>query len=94
MNDILIAYFSKSGRTKKIAEFIASEINAPLHEIITAKKYPKTYIMTILEARKEFKRNDKPAKIRELCKNSQVFDGIKANSLDKSKISEWLKDII
>ena len=153
MNDILIAYFSKSGRTKKIAEFIASEINAPLHEIITAKKYPKTYIMTILEARKEFKRNDKPTitteienfdsynkillgfpiwwftcpqviisflekydfsgkkifpfctsggsncekateKIRELCKNSQVFDGIKANSLDKSKISEWLKDII
>ena len=152
MNDILIAYFSKSGRTKKIAELIASEINAPLHEIITEKKYPKTYIMTILEARKEFKNNEKPAltseiknfdaynkillgfpiwwftcpqaiisflekynfsgkkiypfctsggsncekaaaKIRELCKDSQVFDGIKANSLDKSKISEWLKDL-
>ena len=61
MTSSLVAVFSKSGRTKAIAEFLSQEINAPLHEIITAKKYPSTYVMTILESRKEFKNNDKPA---------------------------------
>ena len=151
MNDTIIIYFSKSGRTKKIAEQISHEINAPLHEITTEKIYPKNYLMTILAARKEFKHNEKPAltsepianfdsynkillgfpiwwftcpqaiisflekynfsgkkiypfctsggsncekataKIRELCKESQVIDGIKANNLDSAKISDWLK---
>ena len=61
MASSLVAVFSKSGHTKAIAEYISQEINAPLHEIITAKKYPSTYVMTILESRKEFKNNDKPA---------------------------------
>ena len=65
MTSSLVAVFSKSGRTKAIAEFLSQEINAPLHEIITAKKYPSTYVMTILESRKEFKNNDKPALTRE-----------------------------
>lgn len=152
MHNTLVIYFSKSGRTKKIAETIAQELAAPTHEILTEKKYPGSYIMTILESRKEFKRNEKPAlidapienfasfdrivigfpvwfftcpmsvvsfiekydfsgkeifpfctsggsncdkataKIRELCPNANVHDGIKANTIDKSKISEWLKD--
>ena len=61
MHKTIIAFFSKSGRTKAVAEKISQEINAPLHEIITEKKYPSTYIMTILESRKEFKRNEKPS---------------------------------
>ena len=65
MASSLVAVFSKSGHTKAIAEYISREINAPLHEIITAKKYPSTYIMTILESRKEFKANDKPALVSE-----------------------------
>ena len=152
MPKTLTVYFSKSGHTKSIAETIAREISSPLHEIITVKKYPSTYIMTILESRKEFKRNDKPAlaspkienfasydriilgfpvwfftcpmavvswleqydfsgkdiypfctsggsscakataKIRELCPGATVHDGIKANSIDSSRIHEWLKD--
>ena len=60
MPKTLVAFFSKSGHTKAIAETIASEISSPLHEITTAKKYPSTYIMTILESRKEFKHNEKP----------------------------------
>ena len=150
MHKYLVVCFSKSGRTKKIAEYISQELNAPLHEIITDKKYPGNYLMTILESRKEFKNNEKPAltsrpvenladydrviigfpvwfftcpmavvsfleqndltgkeiypfctsggsncdkataKIRELCPNSGVHDGIKANSMDKSRLSEWL----
>ena len=61
MPKTLIIYFSKSGHTKAIAETIARETSSTLHEITTAKKYPSTYIMTILESRKEFKRNEKPA---------------------------------
>ena len=152
MHKYITACFSKSGRTKKIAEYISQELNAPLHEITTEKTYPKSYVMTILEARKEFKKDERPAltsrpienladydriiigfpvwfwtcpmavvsfleqndltgkdiypfctsggsncdkaaaKIREICKGSNVHDGIKANSMDKSKLSEWLKD--
>ena len=58
MTNTLIACFSKSGHTKAIAEYISQELHAPLHEIITEKKYPRTYFMTILESRKEFKRNE------------------------------------
>ncbi len=53
MSDTLIVYFSKSGNTKTIAEEIAKVTNAPLHEILTEKTYPKNYVMTILESRKE-----------------------------------------
>lgn len=76
MSDTLIAYFSKSGRTKKFAEFISKEINAPTHEIITEKKYPKTYFMTILESRKEFKNNEKPALISEPVENFANYQRI------------------
>ena len=65
MASSLVAVFSKSGHTKAVAEYISQEINSPLHEIITAKKYPSTYIMTILESRKEFKSNERPALISE-----------------------------
>ena len=39
MANTLIVYFSKSGRTKSIAQQIAQEVNAPLHEITTQKTY-------------------------------------------------------
>lgn len=60
MPKTLIVYFSKSGHTKAIAETIARETSSTLYEITTAKKYPSTYLMTILESRKEFKHNEKP----------------------------------
>ena len=69
MSDTLIACFSKSGHTKSIAEFISHEINAPIHDIITEKKYPRTYVMTILESRKEFKNSEYPALVSEPVPN-------------------------
>ncbi len=153
MSNTLVVYFSKSGKTKKAAEYIAGEINAGTHEIKTEKVYPKSYVMTIAESIKEFKKNERlvltderiadfseyqniligfpiwcftcpmaivsfleqydfagkkiypfctsggsscdkaTAKIRELCRGADVHDGIKANKLDKSSISEWLKDL-
>lgn len=151
MSNILTVYFSKSGHTKKIAEQIAKETSSTLHEITTEKKYPANYLMTILESRREFKKNEKlvltsepirnfdsyekiiigfpiwfwtcpmaivsfleqynfdgkeifpfctsggsgcskaTEKIREICKGAKVHDGIKANTIDSTKISEWLK---
>ena len=75
----LTAYFSKSGRTKKIAEQIADEIHADTYEITTEKKYPSTYIMTILESRKEFKKDEHPKlsspKIQDFAKYDKIILG-------------------
>lgn len=151
MASSLVAVFSKSGHTKSFAEFIAHEINVPVHEIITEKKYPSTYVMTILESRKEFKHSEYPAlvsepvpnfadyqriilgfpvwfftcpmavaswlklydftgkeiypfctsggssctkataKIRELCPDANVHDGIRITKIDSALVSDWLK---
>ena len=76
MTNTLVACFSKSGHTKSFAEFIAHEINAPVHEIITEKKYPSTYVMTILESRKEFKHSEYPALVSEPVPNFADYQRI------------------
>ena len=76
MASSLVAVFSKSGHTKSIAEFIAHEINAPVYEIITEKKYPSTYVMTILESRKEFKHSEYPALVSEPVPNFADYQRI------------------
>ena len=76
MINTLTVYFSKSGRTKSIAEFIAKQTASQIHEIITEKKYPRTYFMTILESRKEFKHNDKPSLISEPIQNFSDYQRI------------------
>ena len=76
MDNTIVIYFSKSGRTKAIAEQIAKEIHAPLHEIVTQKKYPRNYLMTILESRKEFKHDEKPALIDSPVENFDSYKNI------------------
>ena len=76
MNDTLIAYFSKTGRTLKSAEFIASEINADIHRITTEKTYPRNYFMTILEARKEFKKDERLTLTDERVANFDSYKNI------------------
>ena len=76
MTNTLIAYFSKSGRTKAIAESISQELHAPLHEIITEKKYPANYFMTILESRKEFKTTETLVLISEPIPNFGEYQRI------------------
>ncbi len=39
MTDRLVAYFSASGQTKKVAELIADTISADIHEITPKEKY-------------------------------------------------------
>ncbi len=76
MSDTLIVYFSKSGNTKTIAEEIAKVTNAPLHEILTEKTYPKNYVMTILESRKEFKKDERPVLVDSPIENFDAYSRI------------------
>ena len=76
MSDTLIVYFSKSGHTKTIAEEIAKVTNAPLHEILTEKTYPKNYVMTILESRKEFKKDERPVLVDSPIENFDAYSRI------------------
>lgn len=76
MAGTLIACFSKSGHTKKIADIISQTTNAPVHEIKTEKKYPGNYLMTILESRKEFKKEERPALTSEPVKDFDSYDRI------------------
>ena len=76
MTSSLVAVFSKSGHTKSFADFIAKEINAPIHEIITEKKYPSSYLMTILESRKEFKHSEYPELVSEPVPNFADYQRI------------------
>lgn len=76
MPKTLIVCFSKSGHTKRIAEFISQTINAPIHEITTEKKYPKSYFMTILESRREFKKDERPALTSEPVENFSSYQRI------------------
>ena len=57
----LVAYFSRTGRTRTVAEQIAAEVGGTLHEIRTEKTYPKNYFAAILAARKEFASQERPA---------------------------------
>lgn len=56
----LVAYFSKSGKTKVLADKIAEAIGADIFEIKTVKEYPQNYFKTINEARKEFAAKEYP----------------------------------
>ena len=57
----LIVYFSKSGRTRRAAEEIASLLEgADLFEIKVDKTYPPSYFKTLFEGRREFKSGERP----------------------------------
>ena len=61
MNEnILVAYFSWSGKTKLAAEQIAKTAGCMLFEIDTAKKYPEQYQLCIEEAKAELAQNARP----------------------------------
>lgn len=58
--EILVAYFSHSGNTKKIAEEIQSKTDADLFEIKTANAYSDDYNTVLDEAKAELNDNARP----------------------------------
>jgi flavodoxin len=58
---ILIACFSRSGNTRKIANLIQQEVGGTLHEIQVAVPYPASYNAVVEQAKKEIQAGYKPA---------------------------------
>lgn len=58
---ILIAYYSKTGNTKRVAEEIAKMTGGTLHRIVPQKTYPDSYFATVAVAKWESLKGEKPA---------------------------------
>ncbi len=58
---ILIAYYSKTGYTKRAAEEIAKMTGGTLHRIVPQKTYPDSYFATVAVAKWESLKGEKPA---------------------------------
>ncbi len=58
---ILIAYYSKTGNTKRAAEEIAKMTGGTLHRIVPQKTYPDSYFATVAVAKWESLKGEKPA---------------------------------
>lgn len=74
----LVAYFSWSGNTAKVARFIADGAGADLFEIKTSKPYTKDYNAVLDVAKAELNSNARPALAKHLNNMAQydtVFVG-------------------
>ena len=57
---ILIAYYSHSGNTEKIARIISQKTNGTLYKIEPETPYPRDYNTVVEQAKKEIKAGFKP----------------------------------
>ncbi len=71
--NILIAYYSWSGNTKRIAEIIKEEVGGVPFEIEPETPYPSSYQATVDQAKKEIKDEYKPP-IKGKVENMNIFD--------------------
>ena len=58
---ILIAYYSRSGNTRKIATLIHQEVGGTLHQIHPEEPYPNSYDAVVDQAKVEIQAGYKPA---------------------------------
>ena len=78
MKNILIAYYSHSGNTKKIAEKIQEKTNADIFRIEPIKEYPNDYRELVNLAQKEKLANFHPelkSKLDNISKYDIIFIG-------------------
>jgi flavodoxin len=59
--NILIAYYSWGGSTRRLAEQIHASTGGELFEIVPQKAYPKDYTTCVNQAKKEIQAGHKPA---------------------------------
>ena len=75
---ILVAYFSWSGNTRKIANQIHELVGGDIFEIVSVDKYPSDYDETVKQARKELDSGHMPkllSEIKDLGSYDVVFIG-------------------
>lgn len=61
MKKTLIAYFSRTGITKKLAEAVAAQTDADLFAIEPVKSYSSSYVLCVGQAKIENLKNARPA---------------------------------
>lgn len=74
-NKILVAYFSRSGNTEKIANEIHNIVGGDIIKIETVKQYPSDYNATTAEARTEQDENARP-ELKTKIDNIEQYDTI------------------
>ena len=77
-SDILVAYYSRTGHTKAIADEIAKQTGGKLVEIKTVKPYPEDYNKCCDVAKVELRQHARPAvstKIDDMARYKTVFIG-------------------
>ena len=75
MKKTLIAYFTRTGITKKLAEYTAKQTGADLFAIEPVKEYSSSYLICVGQAKLENLQNARPA-IKAKPQNLQDYDTI------------------
>ena len=75
MANVLIAFYSHSGVTKKAAEQIHAIIGGDIHEIIELNPYPREYNTVVKQAKSEIAQNYLP-KLKSDLPNLSEYDVI------------------
>jgi flavodoxin len=76
---ILIAYYSRSGNTRKIANLIQQEIGGTLHEIQPEVPYPSSYHATVDQAKEEIQAGYRPV-LRSTLDHIESYDTVLVGS--------------
>ena len=71
---ILIAYYSRTGHTRAIAEYIHQAVGGDIFEIIPARAYPSAYQAATTIARQEQRENARPALTSKVENIRQYYD--------------------
>ena len=76
--NVLVAYFSRTGNTQTVAQYIHEIVGGDLFEIVTAEPYPSDYNERLNIARRELQNNFRPAlaaQVENMDKYDTIFIG-------------------
>ncbi len=75
LGNVLVAYYSRSGNTRAIANHIADEVGGTICEIEPEVAYPSAYSAVVEQAKKEIQAGDKP-RIRAQVDDTEAYDTV------------------
>ncbi len=73
--NILIAYYSRSGNTRKLAQLIHQKVGGTVHEIQPEVPYPASYNATVEQAKKEIQAGFRPP-LKTKIEHIEAYDTI------------------
>jgi flavodoxin len=74
-NDVLVTFFSRTGNTRRIAEFIQQELGCDSFDIQVVDPYPTDYDATVERARRELDSDSRPDLAADLD-NTNSYDTV------------------